>query len=375
MLLLAPEFVSGGQAMTGKAIFHKGENGVHTYRIPAIVQTRDGTVLAFAEARHDSGSDTGDIDLVLKRSTDGGKTWGQVITVWDDAGNVCGNPSPVVDRNTGRILLLATWNNGKDPEKKIHARESIDTRRVFCLYSDDDGLTWSKPKEITRSTKKRRWTWYATGPCHAIQLTTGRIVVPCDHGNFIDSKTSVSASHVFYSDNGGKSWRLGGILDVGNESTATELADGGVMLNMRTERTGREEHGYGRLVAISHDQGKTFGEPYYDNGLIEPVCNASIINYNTDGKPSEILLFSNPESKDKRKNMTIRMSRDSGRHWERACTLTEGPAAYSDLMVFPDGDVGILYECGEAGPYETISFARIPAKTINPETGKTKNIR
>ena len=98
MLLLAPEFVSGGQMMTGDAVFRKGENGVHTYRIPAIVQTKAGTVLAFAEARHNSGSDTGDIDLVLKRSTDGGKTWGPIITVWDDAENVCGNPSPVVDR-------------------------------------------------------------------------------------------------------------------------------------------------------------------------------------------------------------------------------------------------------------------------------------
>lgn len=371
MLLLAPEFVSGGQMMTGDAVFRKGENGVHTYRIPAIVQTKAGTVLAFAEARHNSGSDTGDIDLVLKRSTDGGKTWGPIITVWDDAENVCGNPSPVVDRVSGRIILLSTWNNGKDPEKKIHARESIDTRRVFCMYSDDDGLTWSKPKEITRSTKKGGWTWYATGPCHAIQLTSGRIVVPCDHGSFIDSKTSVSGSHVIYSDNGGKTWKLGGILNVGNESTVTELADGSVMLNMRTDRAGREEHGYGRLVAVSHDKGKTFGEPYYDNGLIEPVCNASIINYNTDGTPGEKLLFSNPETKNKRRNMTIRMSRDSGKYWERVCTLTEGPAAYSDLMIFPDGDMGILYECGETNPYETITFARIPAKTFNPEADKT----
>lgn len=370
MLLLAPEFISGGQMMTGNAVFRKGENGIHTYRIPAIVQTKNGTILAFAEARHNSGSDTGDIDLVLKRSTDGGMTWEPIITVWDDAENVCGNPSPVVDRETGRIILLSTWNNGKDPEKKIHSKESMDTRRVFCIYSDDDGLTWSKPKEITRSTKKSKWTWYATGPCHAIQLTSGRIVVPCDHGNFIDRKTSVSASHVFYSDNGGKSWKLGGILEAGNESTVVELADGSVMLNMRTERSGREEHGYGRLVAISHDQGKSFGKPYYDNGLIEPVCNASIINYNTDGKPTEKLLFSNPESKNKRKNMTLRMSRDSGQYWERVCTLTEGPAAYSDLVVFNNGDVGILYECGKNNPYETITFARIPAKTVNPEADK-----
>lgn len=371
VVLLASEFVSGGQMMTGDIIFRKGENGIHTYRIPAVVQTREGTILAFAEARHNSGSDTGDIDLVLKRSTDGGKTWSPIITVWDDKDNTCGNPCPVVDRNTGRIILLSTWNNGKDSEKQINARTSIDTRRVYCLYSDDDGMTWSAPKEITRSAKKKAWTWYATGPCHAIQLTSGRIIVPCDHGNFIGDKKSSSASHVIYSDNGGKTWKMGGILNVGNESTVTELADGRVMLNMRTERTGREEHGYGRLVAISNDYGKTFGEPYYDNGLIEPVCNASIINYNTDGKPGEKLLFSNPETKNKRRNMTIRMSRDSGKYWERACTLTEGPAAYSDLMVFPNGDVGILYECGLEKPYETITFARIPAETFTPEADET----
>lgn len=369
--LLAAEFVSGGQPMAGEIIFRKGENGIHTYRIPAIVQTSAGTILAFAEARHNSGSDTGDIDLVLKRSTDGGKTWGPVITVWDDKDNVCGNPSPVVDRSTGRIILLSTWNNGKDSEKEINTKKSIDSRKVFFSYSDDDGLTWSTPKEITRSTKRKGWTWYATGPCHATQLTSGRIVVPCDHGEFTKEGTSVSGSHVIYSDNGGKTWRIGGVLNVGNESTVTELENGRVMLNMRTERTGREEHGYGRLVAVSDDQGRTFGEPYYDNGLIEPVCNASIINYSTDGKPGSKLLFSNPETKNKRRNMTIRMSRDSGRYWERVCTLTEGPAAYSDLMVFPDGDVGILYECGEKSPYETITFSRIPAKAFNPEADTT----
>ena len=140
-------------------LFSAGDGGVHTYRIPAIVQTQGGVLLAFAEARHNSRSDTGDIDLVVRRSTDGGRTWGETITVWDDGGNVCGNPCPVVDRRTGRVLLLSTWNNGKDPEKDIHARTSIDTRRVFLLYSDDEGLTWSAPREITASAKKKAWTW------------------------------------------------------------------------------------------------------------------------------------------------------------------------------------------------------------------------
>jgi sialidase-1 len=117
----------------GTIVFSKGENGFDTYRIPALVEASDGSILAFAEARKFSRSDTGDIDLVLKRSTDGGKTWGNIITVWDDNDNVCGNPCPVLVKETGRIILLSTWNLGADHEKDIHNRTSIDTRRVFSM--------------------------------------------------------------------------------------------------------------------------------------------------------------------------------------------------------------------------------------------------
>ena len=342
-------------------VFHAGENGVNTYRIPAIVTTKSGKVIAFAEARHNSRSDTGDIDLVMKESLDGGKTWSEARTVWDDAGNVCGNPCPVVDRRTGRIILLSTWNNGKDPEKKIHDRTAIDTRRVFVMYSDNEGKTWSKPKDITSSTKRDNWTWYATGPCHAIQLKSGRIVVPCNHGIFEDGKAAGTASHVIYSDDGGKTWHIGADAGVGNESTVVELGNGDVMLNMRSWRRDREETGYARIVAVSHDEGLTFDEPYFERALIEPVCNASIINYDDTS-----LLFSNPEHKEKRKNLTVRMSRDSGKTWERICTVTEGPTAYSDLVVFPDGDAGVLFESGKTMSYENISFARISSSAFKP---------
>lgn len=352
-------------------VFTKGENGFDTYRIPAIVRTNEGTLLAFAEARKHSRSDTGDIDLVVKRSTDGGKSWSGIITVWDDGGNVCGNPSPVVDRETGRIVLVSTWNNGQDSEKQIHARTSADTRRVFVLYSDDDGITWSDAKEITSSVKNPEWTWYATGPCHAIQLRSGRIVVPCNHGNFRDGKGAGTTSHVIYSDDGGNTWHIGGDATVGNESTVVELDNGDVMLNMRTGRSNREEYGYARLSAVSHDGGLTFGKPYHVKGLIEPVCNASIVNYSPGGRQTGKILFSNPEHISKRINMTVRMSRDNGSTWERICTLTEGPAAYSDLCVLPDGDAVILYESGETSSYENIMFARIPAKMFSPEADLT----
>ena len=365
--------LAGNAQIDKRIIFNRGENGVHTYRIPALVQAKDGTLLAFSEARWNSASDTGNIDLVLKRSTDGGRTWGPVITVWDDGANVCGNPSPVVDRESGRIILLSTWNKGTDHERDIHRRTSEDSRRVFVLFSDDNGLSWSSPREITAQTKKEDWTWYATGPCHAIQLRSGRIVVPCDHNVFKDGKDAGSHSHIIYSDDLGESWRIGGDCPVGNESTVVELDNGDLLLNMRGARIDRKPTGYARIAAISHDGGETL-EPYFHaKGLIEPVCNASIIDYSPAGTRTGKILFSNPEHISKRVNMTLRMSDDGGATWERVCTLTEGPTAYSDLCVLPDGDVAVMYEAGETGSYENISFARVGKDLL--KTGPDKVVR
>lgn len=362
---VCPLFAQSGPVFSG-TVFEKGDNGVHTYRIPSMVQTNAGTILAFAEARKNSSKDTGDIDLVLRRSSDGGRTWGEIITVWDDAENVCGNPTPVVDRTTGRILLFSTWNNGLDVEKDIRIRASIDTRRVFVLYSDDDGLTWTDAREITSDVKLPEWTWYATGPCHAIQLTKGkykgRIVVPCNHDIFGER----THSHVFYTDDAGESFHLGGCLEVGNESTVAELKNGDLLLNMRGSKTKtRVEKGAARFAAVSHDGGKTFEDPYNEYGLIEPVCNASIINYYRNGRTTSTLLFSNPEHKTKRKNMSVRQSDDSGRTWRTVCRLSDCPAAYSDLLVLDNRDVAILYETGDDSCYEKIVFSVLPRKIFN----------
>lgn len=347
------------QRPSGDPVYVKGEAGVHTYRIPAIIQTRSGVLLAFAEARHGSTSDTGDIDLVVKRSLDGGKTWGEMITIWDDASNVCGNPAPIVDRKTGRVILLSTWNDGRDHEPAIHKRKSFDTRRVFCLYSDDEGLTWSKPVEITDQAKRPEWTWYATGPNHAVQLPSGRILVPCNHGNF----GSESTSHVIYSDDRGASWHIGGEAFTGNECTMARLPGGRLMLNMRKTLPERDKFGPGRLVAISHDDGLSFEPTYYEPALIEPVCNASLIN-GSRHRPSRTLFFCNPEHPDKRINMTLRMSKDAGKTWKRVATLTEGPASYCDLVILKGGDVGVLYEAGETSPIDAIYFIRLQRKAL-----------
>jgi sialidase-1 len=185
MLLLVALLSAGASAepLVKKVLFVQGRGGYNNHRIPALLTTQAGTLLAFCEARE--GGDSSDIDLLLRRSQDRGATWSDAQVVWDQARNVCGNPCPVQDRDTGVIWLLLTWNDSTDSGRKLHNGTSKDTRRVYVCYSDDDGRTWSRPVEITATTKKSDWWWYATGPGIGIQLRDGphkgRLVIPCDY--------------------------------------------------------------------------------------------------------------------------------------------------------------------------------------------------
>lgn len=342
-----------------KAILVQGVGGYNNYRIPALMTTKEGTLLAFCEGRE--GGDSSDIDLLLRRSEDGGKTWSVKQIVWDQGRNVCGNPCPVQDQDTGIIWLLLTWNDSRDTGRQLHNGTSKDTRRVYVCSSRDDGRTWSTPVEITATTKKSDWSWYATGPGVGIQLQRGahkgRLVIPCDH-----TDKSGYSSHVIYSDDHGKNWQLGGSVSGGcNECQAVELADGTLMLNMRMQENGQGKRG----VATSKDGGLTWSRVELDPALIEPVCQASFLRYtlsSTGGK--DRLLFSNPASapppggsRADRVKMTVRLSYDEGRTWAVSKLLHEGPSAYSCLAVLPDGDIGCLYEGGEI-LYGEIVFAR-----------------
>jgi len=342
-------------------VYISGQDGYHTYRIPSVIVTPKGTVLAFCEGRKHSQSDTGDIDLLVRRSEDGGRTFSGQQVVWDDGPNTCGNPCPVVDQKTGVIWLLMTHNLGVDSEPQIVARKSKGTRTVWLTHSTDDGRSWAKPVEITSQVKKSEWSWYATGPGAGIQLRSGRLVIPCDH--IADS--GEWASHVIFSDDGGRSWRLGGAAGPKtNECEVVELADGRLMLNMRNYN---RQHTC-RAVAFSADGGLTWTPVSYDPALPEPVCQASIRRYSLDdpnrpGSKNRIL-FSNPADPKQRTKMTLRLSEDEGKTWPRAKVLWPGPSAYSCLAVLPDGTVLCLYERGEKHPYERISLARIPADQL-----------
>jgi len=344
-------------------LFVSGADGYKTFRIPAIITTVKGTILAFAEGRRNGSSDTGDIDIVLKRSEDNGKTWSNLMIVWNDAENVCGNPAPVVDKSTGTIYLLSTWNLGTDHESDIVKQTSKDSRRVFILYSTDDGKNWSQAKEITGSVKKSDWTWYATGPCHGIQLETGkykdRLIIPCDH---IESGTNKYYSHIIYSDDHGTTWKYGGTTpqDQVNECTVAELPDGKLMLNMRNyERTQKT-----RKVSLSKDGGITWENIYSDKSLPEPICQGSLLSFihNETGKNS--LLFLNPADETKRQNMTLRLSYDEGSTWIKSKVLFNGPSAYSDLTKVSNGNIGCLYEAGYVSAYQGIVYQEVSIADI-----------
>lgn len=336
--------------------FVAGAGGYHTYRIPSLLVTPRGTLLAFCEGRRNSASDTGDIDLLLRRSADLGRTWEPIRVVVDRGPDTVGNPCPVVDRDSGTIWLLLTANRGDDRESDIVARKSKSTRTVWLCRSEDGGLTWSAPADITAQVKPAEWTWYATGPGCGIQLASGRLVIPCDHT--IGDAKPVMRSHVIYSDDRGKSWRVGGVIgDELNECQVVERTDGSLMINMRNYARGAGRQNR-RATAVSRDGGLTWSEVSYAPELIDPVCQASFVRFAKRSPSSaDRLLFANPASR-RRENLTVRMSMDEGASWPVARQLHAGPAAYSALAVLPDGTAACLYERGDKHPYERITFAR-----------------
>jgi len=347
-------------------------------RIPSLIVTQKGTILAFAEGR-EGRSDAGDIDLVMKRSADNGKTWSEQAIVWDDAGNTCGNPCPVVDESTGRIILFMTWNPGHDGKGSLTDEEMEAAiraeRRPYMCYSDDDGLTWSEPVDMTEVCKAADWGWYATGPGVGIQLKSekykGRLIIPANHNYALDQLRhrvirgeQGRGAHVLISDDGGETWRISESIIPGcNESQVVELSDGRLMMNMRSY------NGLPcRAVAYSEDGGETWSEVYHSYQLPDEQVQASFIKYGEYGKDS-MYLFSNPGNPWDRKFMTIKASFDECRTWSNEKLVYAGESAYSCMAVLPNGNIGLLFEGGKSFRHETVSFVSIhPDELFTPGT-------
>lgn len=326
-------------------IFTGGRDGYHTYRIPALVVANNGAVLAFCEGRKNSEYDDGDIDLMLKRSFDNGKTWENMQLVWEEdsgAPITIGNPCPIVDRQTGEIHLLFTRNN----------------QRAFYIKSTDDGVLFSKPTEITTMLKDFPFTWkrIGSGPCHGIQIGTGRLIATV----WLNLDKNYRSA-VIYSDDHGKTWKIGGVVGPEikntNECSVYETSDGSLCLNMRGG-----EAGY-RAIAISQDNGLTWSKPKLDKNLPDPACQGSTLrlpSYNDKSCIffSNVAVHSTFEEPKTRHHLTVRLSYDDGKTWSFSRLINEDPSGYSDLAVTQDKAICCLYENGNKHPYEKLTFVR-----------------
>ena len=348
-------------------LFTAGEEGYKLYRIPGLVVTKRGTVLAYCEARKSDRGDWGQIDILMRRSTDGGKTWGPRTKLADVPGPKSKNPVAIAQKlaTPGEI----TYNNPlaiADANGSVHFLFCLEYARCFYLRSDDDGATFTPPVELTAAFDKFRpeydWKVLATGPGHGIQLKNGRLVVPI----WLSLGTGghahrPSVTSVIYSDDHGRTWTRGEIAgpnegewNIPNETCAAQLADGRVLLNLRSESKPNR-----RLLTTSRDGATAWSKPQFHEQLLEPICMASMVRLSeTPASDQNRLLFSNPHNLDRadgkaapgknrdRKNVSVKLSYDESLTWPVNKTVEPGFSGYSDLSVANDGTILLFYERG-----------------------------
>jgi sialidase-1 len=325
-------------------VFANGKDGYPIYRIPSLLCTPKGTLLAFCEAR--TGNDQTPTDMVLRRSLDAGKTWLPMQVVVKAVPEAAMDPTAVIDRATGKIILVydrwpETPKGHEAGDRTPHrvpglGRDSITT---WLTVSNDDGVAWSTPVDITATAKKPQWIETIHGPGVGIQTRSGRLVIPCAR---MDTNNGPWWNYILYSDDCGKTWNLSD-NEVGpgvNESQVVELSDGTLLLNMRSDN---DRHC--RVGASSKDGGKTWTKLYDIPELPGATCQASILRYtwpDARGGKSRIL-FCNPANLDRREG-TVRLNYDEGKTWPVAKMIHKEYFGYSCLTAMPDGTIGCLYE-------------------------------
>ncbi len=334
-------------------LFFQGMNGVPVYRIPALAVTNNGVVVAVCDARADRGQDLpNDIDLVMRRSTDAGETWSncEVIANFGEQGG--GDSALLVDRDTGRLWCLLTYAPDGVSVGTSQPGVTGHTFQLHLIHSDDDGVSWSTPRNINADVKSADWDAMWSSPGRGCQDREGRLYFP------VSRRSDKSLySHFVFSDDHGKSWKTGGPAAVNAEEwMLVQRSNGDLLGNMRNARDENR-----RVMALSSDQGKSWTELQNEPELIEPVCQACLMWLTEDTK--DYLLFSNPADTERRR-MTVKLSSDEGKTWSGGYVVHDGPAAYSCMAVLPDGRIGILYERGDETPYEKITFARLSLEQL-----------
>ena len=352
-------------AASAVAVFTSGTEGYHTFRIPALLPLDEGRLLALAEARWDSAADSGEIDLVQRRSDDGGRTWGPLEVVRHWAGYTCGNPAPVRTA-TGELVLLSMTNGAAASEDDILAGRIAPERgrRTWVQRSADLGSSWTDPVEITTAVRRPDWRWYATGPTAGLTLAGGRIVVPANHSERSGAGRQAHTGHAILSDDGGHTWRLGFVARPRpgvepNESAVTELPGNRLLFVSRNEAA--EEPAHARLVATSSDGGETLDRPFAPRpGLVGSKVQAGVT-----AVPGSDWLATVVVRGPGRRGLELRVSGSAGRRWRSAGTVWPGPAAYCDVTT--DGEaVLLLFEAGVADPYESVRLVRIDPGDLGP---------
>ncbi len=381
LLLLFVLFCLALSAQDKIPVFVSGTEGYKTFRIPALIHSPAGELLAFSEGRVHGDNDFGDIDIVMKRSVDAGRTWSPLRVVAENDTLQAGNPAPVVDYTDpaypgGRIFLF--YNTSGNSERDI--RNGKGCREVWYKTSADDGMTWSAPVNITTQVSrpdqpdlnpdyhfKEGWRWYANTPGHAIQLKNGqykgRIFVAANHSSIVgDPAHEEGFSHGFYSDDHGKSFLLGQSLPIAgsNEAMAAELPSG-LMLNARNQKKVVRA----RVVATSKDGGAQWDTAYYDLQLPDPACQGSILEMKGK-KGKELLVSCNAATRSRRDSLTLRISYDLGLTWPVAFCIDSDSTqrdntAYSDITELDKGRIGVLYERDR---YAQIVFTAIRGKKL-----------
>lgn len=365
IVLAVCTFLNSQSQKKSVPVFTSGTDGHKSYRIPAIISLPNGNLLAFAEGRVRGPGDFGDINIVMKRSSDKGKTWSALQQVAEFDTLQAGNPAPVVDVSDpqypqGRIFLF--YNTGNNHEGEV--RKGDGYKQVWYKTSEDGGRTWSKANDITLQVHRPRqpkinadynfsedWRTYANTPGHAMQFQTGkykgRIFVAANHsaGNPQKDGTDYDA-HGYYTDDHGKTFHLGSSLNVpgSNESTAAEISDGRLMMNSRNQKGDIRA----RIIAISSDGGQKWDTNYFDNNLPDPVCQGSILTLE-QGAGKNILAFCNAADEERRDNLTLRISDDDGKTWKKKFVIYKNPdkrdaAAYSDIVKTSGSEIGVLFE-------------------------------
>jgi len=344
--------------ITSQVLFECSQLNYHTFRIPSLISLPNNILIAIVEGRKNNEEDHGDIQLVMRKSIDGGLNWEPPVILlhyqtqlllrnskskeFEPVSNysdiTCGNPCTVYDKTTQKLWLSYTLDNSS----------------MWLVYSNDFGDTWSKPRNITEEVfglDYKLWTHLASGPGHGVQLKNGRLIIPCDH--HIYEKSRGYFSMLVVSDDHGRTWKMSTVSDArSDECEVCELKNGDIYWNMRSYRKK-----YCRIVAYSKNHGDDFKEFSDDIELIEPICQASVLRYDyKDYENRDIVLFSNPASKT-RDHLTLKISSDGAKTWKKSILLYEGPSAYSDLAYNQKGEVCILYERGRNNPYETIVFS------------------